>query len=478
MRARRISCLQQLAVISLIPVLALVLVILDKGFVPSSRLSVPTVNLASRGFVTRSGSQLMLNGHPFRFAGANMHWLPFDDSTNYTSQFRINDGLDAAKEMELTVVRSHDLGISVGCSNCIEPSLGVFNETALLHDDYVIKAARDHGIRLIIPLTDNWHYPAGGKHTFTDWRGLSTENEFYYNAQVISDFETYIRVLLNHVNAYTGLAYKNDPTIMAWETGNELEPPTSWTQTISTYIKSIDSNHLVLDGRSGVDPNAARLTKVDIVSAHYYPKSITQMKHDAAMAQRAGKVFIVGEFDWNDANGGDTLTAFLSAIESNPEVAGDLFWELWSHGDQYGYLSGDRQYTLHFPGDSDAMRMSVWQLRVHAYKMKRLSVPAYHAPGIPLITAVIRDGSEDVLMWRGATLAASYTAERSTAGVNGPWTVICDQCATDTSTPWTDTTTPGGVLWYRVIAYNLAGVAGRPSSPYQAGSAGMSRPTP
>src|SRR6266446_7747140 len=219
MRARRISCLQQMAVISLIPVLALVLVILDKGFVPSSRLSVPTVNLASRGFVTRSGSQLMLNGHPFRFAGANMHWLPFDDSTNYTSQFRINDGLDAAKEMELTVVRSHDLGISVGCSNCIEPSLGVFNETALLHDDYVIKAARDHGIRLIIPLTDNWHYPAGGKHTFTDWRGLSTENEFYYNAQVISDFETYIRVLLNHVNAYTGLAYKNDPTIMAWRQG-------------------------------------------------------------------------------------------------------------------------------------------------------------------------------------------------------------------------------------------------------------------
>jgi len=39
--------------------------------------------------------------------------------------------------------------------------------------------------------------------------------------------------LLNHVNTYTCLAYKNDPTIMAWETGNELDPPTSWTQTIS-----------------------------------------------------------------------------------------------------------------------------------------------------------------------------------------------------------------------------------------------------
>ncbi len=87
----------------------------------------------SSGFVTRTGTQLMLNGSPFRFAGANMYWLPFDDSTNYTSQFRINDGLDAAKEMGLTVIRSHDLGISTGCSNCIEPTLGVFNETALNH---------------------------------------------------------------------------------------------------------------------------------------------------------------------------------------------------------------------------------------------------------------------------------------------------------------------------------------------------------
>ena len=469
MKGKRVTGSRLNIIISLISivVLALVLATFYKEWI--SHLAIPTADtsVTSSGFVTRSGSQLMLNGHPFRFAGANMHWLPFDDSTNYTSQFRINDGFDAAKEMGLTVVRSHDLGISVGCSNCIEPSLGVFNETALVHDDYVIKAARDHGIRLIIPLTDNWHFSEGGKHTFTDWRGLSDENEFYYNAQVISDFETYIRTLLNHVNSYTGLAYKNDPTIMAWETGNELDPPTMWTQTISRYIKSIDGNHLVLDGREGIDPNAASLRNVDIVSHHYYPKSISQLKRDAATAQKAGKVFVVGEFDWNDASGGETLSSFLSTIESNSEVAGDLFWELWSHGDQYGYLYGD-QYTLHYPGDTAPMRKSVQQLRTHAYKMRHLSVPADSTPGIPLINEVIRDGQNDVLMWRGTTVAASYTIERSTTSADGPWTIICDKCATDTSTPWTDTTTPEGAVWYRVIAYNLAGVAGRPSSPYQA----------
>ncbi len=218
----------------------------------------------------------MLNGHPFRFAGANIHWLSLYDSTIYPSQFRVNDALDAAKEMGLTVIRSHNLGISTGCPECIEPSLGVFNETALEHDDYVIKAAADRGLRLIIPLTDNWHYADGGKHNFTDWRGISDENQFYYNLPVISDFETYIRTLLNHVNIYTGIAYKDDPTILGWETGNELQPPTSWTKTISTYIKSIDHNHLVIDGREGIDPKAASLTNVDILSNHYYPKSIAK----------------------------------------------------------------------------------------------------------------------------------------------------------------------------------------------------------
>ncbi len=158
MKTRRITKSQLCAALGLLTVLAIV--ILDKGCVPAPDFSGPPAKVVLKGFVTRSGSQLILNGRPFRFAGANMHWLALDDSTNYPSQFRVNDGLDAAREMGLTVIRSHDLGISTGCKNCIEPSLGVFNETALAHVDYVIKAARDRGIRLIIPLTDNWDFPA------------------------------------------------------------------------------------------------------------------------------------------------------------------------------------------------------------------------------------------------------------------------------------------------------------------------------
>lgn len=472
MKAIRRSWLWLFIFTSLIAILALTIFIRAFAFQFFPTKVAPDAE-TSIGFVTRSGSQLMLNGRPFRFAGANLHWLGLDDSTTYPSQFRVNDGLDAAKEMGLTVIRAHSLGISTGCGNCIEPKLGVFNETAFEHVDYAIKAAGDRGIRLIIPLTDNWHYPTGGKHNFTDWRGISDENQFYYNPQVIRDFETYISTLLNHVNIYTHVAYKNDPTIMVWETGNELDPPATWTQTISTYIKSIDHNHLVMDGTTGINADAASLVNVDILSDHYYPKSISALERDASAAKRAGKAFIVGEFDWNDANGGDRLGSFLAAIESNPVVAGDAFWELWSHDDEYGYVSNGVQYTLHYPGDSSAMRTSVRQLRMHAYNMRQEPVPVDSTPGAPRVDVVIRDSSNDVLVWRGTALAASYTIERSTSGADGPWTVICDKCATDMNTPWVDTTTPAGALWYRVIAYNLSGGAGMPSSPYQAASGGV-----
>ncbi len=50
------------------------------------------------------------------------------------------------------------------------------------------------------------------------------------------------------------------------------------------------------------------------------------MNADASAAAKAGKAFIVGEFDWNDANGGDSLNSFLASVQANPAVAGDVFW--------------------------------------------------------------------------------------------------------------------------------------------------------
>ncbi|GCE23342.1 glycoside hydrolase family 2 TIM barrel-domain containing protein [Dictyobacter kobayashii] len=414
-------------------------------------------------FVTRSGSQLLLHGQPFRFAGPNIYWLGLDTDEHgviYPSHFRVDDALTTARTMGATVVRAHSLGISVGCALCVEPTPGTFNDTALQHIDYAIQAAHTHHLRLIIPLVDNWRYYHGGKHTFTEWRNVGAETLFFSDKTVIADFEQYVAHLLNHVNSYTGIAYKDDPTILAWETGNEISPPASWTKTIADFIKSTDKHHLVMDGSQTVNAAAMKLSSVDMFTQHFYPLSTSLLEADAQVAAYQKKVFVVGEYDWTGTRGGDELSSFLPIIEQNPNISGDLYWSLFSHTDTYGYTQHSDGYTLHYPGDTADQRTRVQALQAHAYKLSKQTTQPLPAPGAPQITAL----TDHKISWRGAAISYKYTVERSTTGTNGPWKVICDQCATDNDTPWTDTTTPKGTVWYRIKGYNLAGVAG----PYSA----------
>lgn len=445
--------------------MALLAMLLALGF-PACASPPPTTSpvTTNGGFVSRSGAQLLLDGKPFRFAGANIYWLGLDENVggvNYPTAFRVDDALQAAKEMGATVIRSHTLGISVGCALCVEPSLDTFNAAALEHIDYAIKAARENGLKLIIPLVDNWHYYHGGKHTFTDWRGIQDENQFYTSPTVIDDFKNYISALLHHVNVYTHVAYKNDPTILAWETGNELTPPTSWTQTIAGYLKSLDSHHLVMDGSRSITADALAVGSVDLYTAHYYPMKVSALMNDAAMTTSANKVFIVGEYGWSSA-GGDALPDFLAAIEQSG-AAGDLYWSLFAHNDSYGYVKHNDGFTLHYPGDTARMRQAAALLRAHAYRMEARALPKDSVPGVPLITSI----KGNAIAWRGTAVAAAYSVERSTAGPAGPWTIICNRCATDNDTPWKDRTQPQGSVWYRVRAYNLSGVPGDYSAPKQ-----------
>ncbi len=439
----------------------------QNGSNSSTELTSTTTSIMQHDFVVRKGSSLMLDGKPFRFAGANIYWLGLQepsDNITYPSHFRIDDALATASFMGETVVRAHTLGISVGCPLCVEPSLGKFNQTALQHIDYAIWSAEIHHIRLIIPLVDNWHYYHGGKHTFTDWRGISDEQAFYYNSTVINDFKQYVRVILNHVNSYTGIAYKNDPTILAWETGNELSAPSDWVRDISTYIKGIDPHHLVMDGNSeGANQTSnflpdLSIKTVDIYTGHYYPPNITTLHTELNQVLRAKKAFIVGEYDWNTSDG-DGLSDFLSVIEHS-KVAGDMYWSLFSHDDTHGFAPQGEQYALHYPGETPDIRVRIALLRAHAYAMQGLPLAAAAIPGKPTITSI--NGKS--IDWRGAFGAATYSVERSTDGISGPWVVICNRCATDESTPWQDVNQPSGIVAYRIRGYSVSGVPG-PYSP-------------
>ncbi len=343
-------------------------------------------------WVTKSGSSLRLAGAPWRFTGVNMYWLGLDDNVRdahgptYPTHAAVDSGLDSAVALGSRVVRATTLGVSVGSPRSVEPSLGHINQAAFDSIDYAVSAARQRGLRLMIPLTDQWQYYEGGKHTFTAWRGhadlpgqtVSTSGEqrqiesaFYTDPTVIADFHRYISVLLDHKNPLTGLRLGDDPTIAVWETGNELwDAPPAWTEQTAAFIKTKAPHALVADGSvaSGaqVDGNArADLPHVDIIDAHYYPRQVDKARSDAKLATDNGKVFVVGEYPLS----GSGLTDWMSGLAANPSVSGDLAWSLLPRG-----AAGEPEphadgYTFHYPGANDAEKAQDRAVIVHARAM-------------------------------------------------------------------------------------------------------------
>ena len=99
-----------------------------------------------------------------------------------------------------------------------------YNNTAtgLANVDYTIYQAGQLGIKLIVTLTDNWTY-YGGMDTYVTWRGLNYHDQFYADPTILQWYKNWVGHVLNRVNTITGVAYKDDPAIMAWELANEPE---------------------------------------------------------------------------------------------------------------------------------------------------------------------------------------------------------------------------------------------------------------
>ncbi|MFV2049656.1 RICIN domain-containing protein [Metabacillus sp. YM-086] len=442
-------------------------------------------------FVYRDGKNLMLNGEVFKYSGPNIYWLGLDENTgdtqSYPTAFRVNDVLDTAVEMGATVVRSHSLGASVGIKNGYSLTLkpeknSPLNEEALRRIDYAIAAAKERGLRMIIPLVDNWDYYHGGKKTWVRWYGYDGKDQygndypvewdkFYTDINIINGYKQYISDLLNHTNVYTGIKLKDEPAILAWQIGNELETETdmfqekqNWYQGIANHIRSIDSNHLISAGsRFGVDWPAVKVNEIDIIDAHYYPPNVDELNAHALDVTNAGKAFVIGEYSWNTGTV-DNLEDWLYKIRSDSNISGDSYWSLFGHNDQYGYVQHNDGFTLHYPGTSEDMKERAQKLREHAFWIDGRAIPSHGVPSTPVLTS----NNNGTITWRGATFASNYIIQRSTSPY-GPWTNVCNCSPTDLDTPWVDPTYPGGKVYYRIKGVNLFGVEGNWSLDVSAG---------
>lgn len=453
------------------------------------------------GFVARSGTRLVLDGKTFRFGGANIEWLgvagygPADPAGPHPpTHFEIDDALATAQQLGATVVRSQTMGDSVGCAVCIEPQRGVFNAAGFEPSDYALASAARHGIRIIATIVGDDALDDGGGCVYLHWRGIDVPNcslvnmaPFWTNTNVIADVEAHIRALLNHVNVYTHVAYKNDPTILGWDLLNGGGSPRPWTKTIARFVRGIDPHHLILSGYDN-----AGIGAVDACVSFIYPHwlmPLSVVKPWMAACKRAGKPYIAYEYGWDATNYArqSALRTFLATLRGMPSLAGDAFWALEAHASGHGLLpipadTTDPQvartgesgewWALYWPGiptlisSAADMTARAQIIRAHNYAMRGVPPPALPTTPAPTAPAATVTPTGVHVYWQGSVGAATYSVERASAA-GGPWQAVCARCVTDRSDGFADPSGSQG-NWYRVVPFNLAGKRGTPSPSVQA----------
>jgi hypothetical protein len=471
-------------------------------------LSPPRSRQFSDSFVIRSGPRLYVAGRPFRFGGANIEWLglvgygPFDpNGPHFPSNYEIDDAMATAREMGVTVVRSQTMGDSVGCDQCLEPTLGHFNPAAFERVDYALKSARAHGVKIIPTIIGDDARGGGTGCVYLRWRSISAPGcsiinmpPFWTDQRVIEDVKEHIEKLLNHVNVYTHVAYKNDPTILGWDLLNGGGSPPSWTRRIVRYVRSLDRHHLILSG-----PVNAAIRGVGLCVVFVYPhwsQPLASVRPGIARCKAAGKPFAAYEYGWDRTNFPTLrgLRVFLRSLENAPEIVGDAFWALQAHKDGHGWMpipadvtdpataphvETGQWWALYYTGiptlvstvQDMAARAQV--LRRHNYAMRGVRLPAHAIPPAPLVTSAVYGPTSSTgrlgarIYWQGSAGARNYSIQRAIAAA-GPWTTVCKRCATDLDDGYVDESSDAKGGWYRVIPFNLDGRQGPASNPIKA----------
>ena len=355
---------------------------------------------APAGFVTTRGTSFELDGRPFRFAGANNYYLSYEDAG------AVADVFARAAAHNFTVIRTWaflDVGHPDGSESvgggpkngvwfrALDPATMavVLNESGLAHLDATLAAAAAHGVRLILTLTNNWN-DFGGVDQALRWETLvdptytdARHDDFYTRPWQIATFNAYAAALAGRTNSVTGVKYRDDPTIFAWELINEARcqgsgaykssnnctldyakfnktpvafkiPP--WVDAVSTALRAVDPNHLIAVGDEGflcdeyqafpsmegdcyVGTDFARQTalpNIDFASFHLYPDAWGHsgdagwgnawIANHTQIANAIGKPVVLGEFGMKKAQAA-TYASWAGELLTGG-TAGDIVWML------------------------------------------------------------------------------------------------------------------------------------------------------
>ncbi|MGZ3305973.1 MAG: glycoside hydrolase 5 family protein [Asticcacaulis sp.] len=377
------------------------------------------------GFVKVDGIHFKLGGQTHRYAGANIWYGAYlGADAAFANRARLVRELDDLSGLGITNLRVLASSELSPLKNSLDPAFslkpGVYNNKLLGGLDFLLAEMGKRGMKAVLYLTNFWEW-SGGMVTYQSWfnGGNYINNgdpahpwpefadfsaQFYAMEESKQAYWHYVRMLLSRRNAITGVAYADDPAIMAWQLCNEPRPGGSdasvaknapayytWIADTAALIRSLDRNHLVSLGHEGLmgankheDIVLKAHEHIDYMTAHIWPQNwgwvdpanipgtfdagATKVKDyiiaSIALAQKAGKPLVFEEFGfprdnvvyepgtpttYKDKFYGLIYGAVEDAIAHDTPVAGSNFWAWGGAGralhPDYHMLRGETNYV-------------------------------------------------------------------------------------------------------------------------------------
>ncbi|XP_016506608.2 mannan endo-1,4-beta-mannosidase 1-like [Nicotiana tabacum] len=371
---------------------------------------------ANVGFIAVNGAHFELNGSSFLFNGFNSYWL-MHVAAEPSERYKVTEVLKDASAAGLSVCRTW--AFSDGGDRALQISPGVYDERVFQGLDFVISEAKKYGVRLILSFVNNWN-DFGGKAQYVQWARnvgaqINGDDDFYTHPMLKDYYKNHIKKVITRFNTITKVAYRDDPTIMAWELINEPRNQAdysgktinAWVQEMASFVKSLDKKHLLEVGMEGfygdsvperkqVNPGYQvgtdfisnhLINEIDFATIHAYTDQWVSGQSDEAQLawmQRwvtshwedaktiLKKPLVLSEFGKSSRDQGYNLSSrdtFMSSVYRNiynlakegGTMAGSLVWQLMAQGmenydDGYCIVLGQNPSTTGIiSGQSHAM---------------------------------------------------------------------------------------------------------------------------
>jgi len=199
----------------------------------AATLALPARSATPPAFVRRDGTRFTRSGQPYRFVGANIWYAAWLGASDPVRLGRELDALVASGITNLRILAGAEEG---PLKNSVKPGFRSkgpeWNAALLAGLDRALAEIGARGMTAVLYLTNFWEW-SGGMSTYLwydtgsyidmgdpahPWPAFANaSSHFYGNRNAVKLYHDWVRAIVGRTNGVTGIAYRDDPAIMAWQ---------------------------------------------------------------------------------------------------------------------------------------------------------------------------------------------------------------------------------------------------------------------